>query len=271
MQIPLIAGRPFSEHDGQNGEGVAIVNEELAHVHWPGQNPLGKRLRLKSEITDAPWLSVVGVAANVLTRGPESPVHSEIFVPYNQLPWVLAPPKRLAVRTKPGVLPQSVANDVVREIHGVDKDQPVADLRTMEEIARATRASERMLMALLGSFAGLALVLSATGIYSVLSYSVAQRTREIGVRVALGAERRDVLRLVVGTGLRWAVVGITAGLAAATLLTRLMRELLYGVGSTDPATFFVVTIILATSVLAACYLPARRAAGVDPMVALRRE
>jgi putative ABC transport system permease protein len=271
MRIPLIEGRPFGEQDGQNGERVAIVNEELARIHWPGQNPLGKRLRLESEIKDAPWLSVVGVAANVLTRGPEFPVRPEIYVPYNQLPWVLAPPRHLAVRTKPGVAPESIANAVLRQVRGVDKDQPVADLRTMEEIARATRTSERMLMALLGSFAGLALVLAALGIYSVLSYSVVQRTREIGVRVALGAERRDVLRLVVGGGLRWTLLGIGAGLGAALLLTQLMTQLLYGVRASDPATFFVVTIVLTATALAACYLPAKRAAQVDPIVALKHE
>jgi putative ABC transport system permease protein len=175
------------------------------------------------------------------------------------------------VRTKPSVAPESIAGAVVHEIHRVDKDQPVADVRTMEEIASGTRTSERMLMALLGSFAGLALVLSALGIYSVLAYSVAQRTREIGVRVALGAERGDVLRLVVGSGLRLAGLGITAGLVAAFLLTRLMAELLYGVRASDPATFCAVSIILAGASLAACYVPARRAARVDPMVALRHE
>jgi putative ABC transport system permease protein len=271
MRIPLVRGRPFNQHDGENGDHVAIVNEELARTQWPGQDPLGKRLRITAMTGDAPWLSVIGVARNILTQGPVAGFHAEVYVPYNQLPWVLSAPKHLAVRTKPGVAPESVANAVIREIHGMDKEQPVTDVRTMEEIARATRTNERMLMTLLGAFAGLALILSAVGIYSVLSYSVAQRTREIGVRVALGAQRADVLRLVVGGGFRLTLLGIGAGLAAAILLTRLMTELLYGVRATDAMTFLAVTLILAAASASACYIPARRAARIEPMAALRHE
>ena len=153
----------------------------------------------------------------------------------------------------------------------MDKDQPVADIMTMEQVAREPMAQQRMMMALLGAFAGLALVLSALGIYSVLSYTVAQRTREIGVRIALGAQRGNVLRLVVGSGVRLAILGIAVGIAVGLALTQLMTDLLYGVRATDPVTFGVVTVILGAVSLLACCIPARRAMKVDPIVALRHE
>ncbi len=268
MQIPLRRGRSFNEHDTQNGDRVVIVNEELARLHWLGQDPLGKQLRVGGQ---GPWLSVVGVAGNVLSQGPDEGFNPEIYVPYQQYPWLLGGPKHLVVRTSAGVKPESVAHAVVQEIHRLDKDVPITDIATMELIAREPMAQQRMVMALLLSFAVLALVLSALGIYSVLSYSVAQRTREIGLRVALGAERGKVLRLVVGNGVRLALLGISVGAAAALALTRLMADLLFGVRPADPATFGVVTTMLAATSLLACYVPARRAMKVDPIVALRYE
>jgi putative ABC transport system permease protein len=268
MQIPLRRGRSFSEHDTQAGDKAVIVNEELARLYWPGQDPLGKQLRVGGQ---GPWLSVVGVAGNVLSQGPDAGFHAEVYVPYQQYPWLLGGPRHLVVRTSATVKPESLAHAVVQEIHRLDKDVPVAEIATMELIARETMAQQRMVMALLVSFAGLALVLSALGIYSVLSYSVAQRTREIGLRVALGAERSSVLCLVVGGGAGLAFLGITVGIAVALALTRLMADLLYGVRPADPATFGVVTTVLAATSLLACYIPARRAMKVDPIVALRYE
>src|SRR5437879_783009 len=268
MQIPCLIGRSLNEHDTQNGDRVVIVNEELARLYWPGQDPLGKQLRVGGQ---GPWLSVVGVAGNVLSQGPDAGFHAEVYVPYQQYPWLLGGPRHLVVRTSATVKPESLAHAVVQEIHRLDKDVPVAEIATMELIARETMAQQRMVMALLVSFAGLALVLSALGIYSVLSYSVAQRTREIGLRVALGAERSSVLCLVVGGGAGLAFLGITVGIAVALALTRLMADLLYGVRPADPATFGVVTTVLAATSLLACYIPARRAMKVDPIVALRYE
>ncbi len=265
-QIPLRRGRSFNEHDTQSAERVAIVNEKLAQLYWPGQDPLGKRLRVAS-----PWLSVVGVAGNVLSQGPDGGIHAEIYVPYQQFPWLVGGPQHLLVRTSATVKPDSLAHAVVEEIHRVDKGQPATDIATLEQIAREPMVQQRMVMALLVSFAGLALVLSASGIYSVLSYSIAQRTREIGLRVALGAQRGNVLRLVVGGGVRLAVLGIAFGIAGALALTQLMTDLLYGVRATDPVTFGAVTIVLGATSLLACYIPARRAMKVDPMVALRYE
>ena len=268
LQIPLRGGRSFNANDTQTAEQVAIVNEELARSYWPGQNVVGKRLRLWGE---GPWLSVVGVAENMLSQGPDAGFHPEIYVPFQQYPWQLGGPKHLIVRTSAGVNPESLLRAVVEEIHRVDKDLPVADIATMEQLAAQPIAQHRIVTILLVSFATLALVLSALGIYSVLSYSVAQRTREIGVRVALGAPRGGVLRLVVGSGLRLAGLGVVVGVAAALLLTRLMTGLLYGVRATDPLTFAAVTAVLLLTSFFACYIPARRAMNVDPIIALRYE
>jgi ABC-type antimicrobial peptide transport system permease subunit len=175
------------------------------------------------------------------------------------------------VRTSAGVKPESVVRAVVEQIHRINKDVPVTDVETMEQITLESIAQQRMVMALLVSFAGLALGLSTLGIYSVLSYSTAQRTREIGLRVALGAERGSVLRLVVGGGVRLAVLGLAIGIGAALLLTRLMTGLLYGVQPTDPLTFVGVSAVLGASSILACYIPARKATKIDPMVALRYE
>jgi putative ABC transport system permease protein len=269
LQIPIRAGRSFNEHDTQSGERVAIVNEQLARLYWPGQDPIGKKVRIAP--STSPWLSVVGVAGNVLSQGPDWGFHSEIYIPYQQFPWLLGGPQHLLVRTVDGVKPESLIHAVVQEIQRVDKDRPAADIATLERIALEPMAQQRMVMALLVSFAALALVLATLGIYSVLSYSIAQRTREIGLRMALGAEQGSVLRLVVGGGVRLTILGIIVGITAALALTQLMRDLLYGVRATDPMTFGAVTIILMATSLLACYIPARRAMRVDPMVALRHE
>jgi len=222
-------------------------------------------------VGQGPWLSVVGVAENVRSQGPDAGFHPEIYIPYQQFPWLLGGPKHLVVRASAIVKPENLVHVVVQEVHRIDKDQPVADIATMDRIAAEPIAQQRMVMALLVSFAGLALVLSGLGICSVLSYSIAQRTREIGLRVALGAQRGSVLRLVVGGGAGLAFLGITVGIAAALALTRLMTDLLYGVRPADPSTFGAVTTVLAATSLLACYIPARRAMNVDPIVALRYE
>jgi len=268
MEIPLRRGRSFNDHDTQSAEKVVIVNEELARSHWRGQDPLGKQLRIGGQ---GPWRKVVGVARDVLSEGPDGGFNPEMYIPYQQFPWLMDGPKHLVVRTSTTVKPESLVRAVTREIHRVDNSQPVADIATMEEIAREPMMQQRMVMALLASFAALALVLSALGIYGVLSYSFAQRTREIGLRLALGADRGSVLRLVVGSGARLAILGIVAGTATALILTRLMTSLLYGVRPTDPVTFGIVTFVMAATSILACYIPASRATRVDPMVALRYE
>jgi putative ABC transport system permease protein len=197
LRIPVRMGRSFDEHDKQSAPRVAIVNEELARMYWPRQNPLGKQLQVGPPTS--PWLTVIGVAGDVLSQGPDGGVHAEIYVPDRQLPWLLGGPEHLLVRTSSSK-PETMARAAVEEIHRVDKDLPVVDVATLEQAAKEPVAQQRLVMALLISFAAAALILCAFGIYSVLSYSIAQRTREIGLRVALGAERGTVLRLVVACG-----------------------------------------------------------------------
>ena len=270
MQVALRKGRFFDEHDTQTADRVVIVNEELARRYWPGQDPLGKQLRTGSPASKPPWLSVVGVVGNVLTQGPDAGPLAELYIPYQQYPLLLAP-QDLVVRTAAGVNSTGLAQAAVQKIHTIDKDQPVTDIRTMGQISVEATGQERMVMSLLGAFAGLALVLSALGLYSVLSYAVAQRTREIGVRMALGAQRHDVLQLVVNGGTRFAILGIAVGTAASLGLTKLMENLLFGVRATDPLTFAGAAILLAGVSVMACYVPARRAMRVDPIVALHYE
>ena len=269
LHIPLRRGRSFDEHDTHSAERVVIVNDELARRYWPGEDPLGKRLRIGA--ATATWLTVVGVAGNVLSQGPSDGFHAEAYVPYQQFPWLVGGPQHLLLRTSATLKAKTTAHDVVRAIQGVDKDQPVTDIRTLEEAAGELMAHQRLVMALLVSFAVAALVLAASGVYGVLSYSIAQRTREIGVRVALGADRSSVIRLVVGGGARLAALGIVLGTFAALAASRLMADLLFGVRATDTATFAGVTLVLAVTSLLACYIPARRATKVDPIVALRHE
>ena len=251
---------------------VAIVNEEFARRSWPGQQPLGKRVRMgtPSNTNTRPWMTVIGVVGNVLTQGPEAGLHAEIYVSDQQPPWMLSP-HHLLIRLAPGITPEHMASAVMREITRVDKDQPVVDLQPLDRVVGESMAQQRMVTALLAAFAGLALVLSALGIYGVLSYTVALRAREIGVRIALGAQPVTVLRLIVGDGGRLAAVGLTAGLAAALALTRLLGGLLYRVRPTDPDTFVIAVILLGSTAFLACYLPARRATRIDPIRVLRHE
>ncbi len=271
MQMLLRAGRSFDDHDAAGGLPVVIVNEELARTQWPGQNAIGRRIKMGGPSdTHWPWLTVVGVAGSVMTDGPQHGVRAEVYVPYQQYPWLLVP-QHLVVRASPGTAPASLTRSIVAEIERLDRDLPATDIRTLEEVATLPMGQQRMVMALLGGFAGVALVLAALGIYSVLWYSVGQRRREFGVRVALGAQQADVMRLVVGSGARLAIVGLGVGLLAALLLTRLMIDLLYGVPPADPVTFLAVSALLGTTALVACYVPARRAMRVNPVDVLRHE
>jgi putative ABC transport system permease protein len=225
---------------------------------------------LKLGTPNAPWVTVVGVVADVRQMGMDQPVKSEMYLPYRQIsshPWFS--PRDLVIRTTGD--PNSLVAAVRREIQAADPNQPVAGVATLEELLIRDAGSRRLAMILLSVFAGLALLLASLGIYGVLSFVVTQQTRDIGVRLALGAQVGDVLALVLKTGMRWVLLGVALGLVAAFALSRLVSNLLFGVSAKDPLTFLSVVLILITVALLACLIPARRATRVDPLVALRYE
>jgi putative ABC transport system permease protein len=265
MGIPLRSGRFFDERDRQGTEAVAIINEKLARRLWPNEDPVGKSIIVPDMMTPE-TRRIVGVVGDVRHYGLEEGFPIEIYRPFSQASW---PFFGIVLRTT--LDPKQLDNQVRQAIWSVDKDQPIDSVRTMVELAGDMVALRRASMVLLGIFAGIAVLLAALGIYSVISYGVAQRTREIGLRMALGAQRRDVVRLIIGEAMRVALLGVILGLAGALLLTRFLGNLLYGVPATDLLTFVAVTSLLTAVALFAGYLPARRAAMVEPMVALRHE
>jgi putative ABC transport system permease protein len=267
MGIPLRQGRAFTEADIQDSQRVVIVNEELVREYWPGQNPLGKRLKTGTD-PRLPWLTVVGVAGNVRTEGPDVGFGPELYIPYRQYPWLLDP--RLVVVRTAGE-PLAMAQAIRREVMALDTAVPIADVHALDQIAGEPAAPKQFLMTLLAVFAALALVLAGVGIYGVMAYSVAERSREFGIRMALGAQQGDVLRSVVAQGLLRTGIGLAIGGVAALALAGLMRGMLFQVQPTDPTTFTAVALGLLGLALLACYIPARRATKVDPMVALRYE
>jgi putative ABC transport system permease protein len=274
MRIPLRRGRLFTPQDNQNSQPVVVISQRMARQYWPGQNPVGKRLRQED---NQPWMTVVGVVGDVN----DGPVGQErrphIYIPFLQLSDTLtadnvvgeARSMNLAVRAAGD--PAALASAVVTQVHSLDPDLAVADIRTMPEVINSSLAGPRFNTSLLSLFAGFALFLAAIGIYGVLAYAVSQQRHEIGIRMALGARPRHVLRFVLAWGTRLACLGAGFGMVAAIALTRLMKSLLYGVSATDPITFAGVTLLLLLVALLASYIPARRATKVDPMIALRCE
>jgi putative ABC transport system permease protein len=267
MKIPLVQGRAFADSDAQDRLPVVIVNEALVREQWPGQNALGKKLRM-GLTGRSPWLTVVGVASNVFSQFPETRARPELYVPYTQYPWALAP-RHLIVRTR--TTEANVSPAVARFVADLDKDQPVADVRSMQDVAAVPMAQRRFLMQLLVVFAALALTLASLGVYGLISYAVAQRTREIGIRLALGAARLDVLRVVMSREMTVVATGLCVGLAGALALTRFLAKLLYQIAPTDPWTFAIVPLTLLGVAAMATYLPARHATEIDPLAALRHE
>ena len=270
LGIPLREGRDFREQDDERAAPVAVVNETMARQYWPGESAVGKRFKVGTPESPNPWLTIVGVVADVRQMGADAPVKAEMYVPYRQgAAYTFFYPRDLVVRTS--VTPGALAAAVRQAVHEVDPRQPVSGVRTLDEVLGRETAERRVGVVLLTAFAALALLLAALGIYGVLSYFVVQHTPEIGVRMALGARGADVLRLVVGKGMRLALAGVFVGLAGAAALTRLMRGLLFEVSASDPLTFCLIALLLALVALLACLVPARRATKVDPLVALRYE
>ena len=268
MQIPLLSGRDFTSQDNENAPLVGIVNQSLARRFFREENPLGKRVRWARD-EQVNWITIIGVAGDIKHFGLDAPEQPALYTPYPQSGRAWKRWMNLVVRSEgdPAALTQSVKSRVWR----VDGQIPVTRARTMIEVMGASVEERRFNMLLLGVFAAVAMLLAAVGIYGVMSYAVTQRTREIGLRIALGARPRDVIGKVVGRGMLLTSIGAAAGVALSLALTSLMSGMLFGVGARDPLTLALVSLLLFGVALLACYVPARRAAKVDPMVALRRQ
>jgi putative ABC transport system permease protein len=269
MGIQLLQGREFNEQDRVDSPAVAVISETMARRYFAGQDPLGKRVTPgnPSEAQPDDWITIVGVVKDVRQFELVADPKPQMYLSYVQAGFFA--PRNLVVSTS--VEPMSLAATVRKAVWDIDKEQPVSNISTMEEVLSESVARQRFSMLLLGIFATLALVLAAVGIYGVMSYSVAQRKHEIGLRMALGAQASDVLKMVVGHGLKLVLIGVGIGLVAAFVLTRVMASLLFGISATDPLTFIAISLVLISVALLASYIPARRATKVDPMVALRYE
>ncbi|MFL6519530.1 MAG: ADOP family duplicated permease [Chthoniobacterales bacterium] len=265
MGIPFIRGRDFSDQDTLDSTMTVVVSEKTAKHYWPNDDPIGKRLKAGSTTSEGPWRTVIGVVKDVRQNDFIAEPKMQMYFTYRQLRSLM--PNALVVRT--AVDPLSLATSVRNAIWAVDKDQTVANVDSMEHIVAGAVARQRFSMLLLAIFAAVALVLAAVGIYGVMSYSVAQQTREIGIRMALGAQRSDVLKMTIKQGLKLVGFGLVIGLAAAFVLTRVMATLLFGITATDPVTFLTISFVLLVVAMLASYIPSVRAMRVDPMVALR--
>jgi len=264
MRIPILAGRVFSDYDNADAPRVVVIDQTLAHQFFPHQDPVGKHLQLPD--ATRPAREIVGVVGAVRETGIDQQPRPTIYFPYLQ-----SPDQTISLVVRTSLEPREIIPAIKGAIRSVDKDQPLFDIKTMDDIISQGVSAQRLAFVLLGLLASLALALATVGIYGVTSYAISQRTHEIGIRMALGAGRYDVLSLVVGYGLKLAMLGVAVGAVAAAALARFLSSLLYGVKSTDPITYLVVSLVLTGVGLAASYLPARRATKVDPTVALRDE
>ena len=273
MDIPLLRGRYISEQDTADAPGVVVIDEMLATRFFPNDEPLGKRLKMGTSDSKSPWMQIIGVVKHVKHYGPDEEGRVEVYMPYVQVPaeWRAAATRSMVLAVRTTADPTSLTSAIRNEVLQIDKDQPVSQINTMERIVADAVAPQKFATWLLSLFAAVALILAAVGIYGVMAYSVTQRTHEIGIRMALGAARKDVLKMVVNQGMKLALIGVGIGLIGAFAVTRLMSSLLYGVSATDPLTYGGVAVLLAGVALLACLIPARKATKVDPMVALRYE
>jgi predicted permease len=266
MGIPLLRGRNFSNADNETAPDVALINSTMARRFWTDGDPIGKRFLWGHPGEDEKWITIVGVVADTKLYGLDNPARLEVYSPYRQRP---SADMNLVVRS--AMDPASLTSAIRAAVAAIDKDQPIFDVHTMQQLVDDSISTRRLTLVLLGIFSALALILAAIGIYGVMAYSVALRTQEIGIRMALGAQQKDVLRLILGQGARIAFFGVAIGLVAAAALARLLSSLLFSVSASDPITFAAVSILLVAIALLACYIPARRALRVDPIIALRYE
>jgi predicted permease len=265
MEVPLIAGRNFSVSDTNKTQTVGVIDQTLARRYWPEENPLGQHLKFGFG-AGIQWVTIVGVVGDIKSDGFDAPSVPHIYVPLGQFAPVNAV---VFLRSRGNV--EHLGDAVRQEVEKVDPNVPVHSISSMDDIISRSVADRRFAFELLGIFAGVALLLAAIGIYGVMSYSFSQRTHEVGIRIALGAQRLDILRMALGEGMRIVLIGLASGLLGAALLTRFFQSMLFNVAPTDPITFASVSVILAGVALFACYIPALRATRVDPLVALREE
>jgi putative ABC transport system permease protein len=266
LGTPLVRGRFFADSDAVESQRVALIDETAARRFWPNEDPLGRRVKQGGRASNAPWATIVGVVGNVKTEGFDQPDQPHLYLSALQNPGYA-----MAVYLRAEGDPASLTQALREQVRAVDPDLPVFGERTMDDVVAASLAQRRFALQVVGGFGVLALLLAGVGVYGVVAYSVSRRTREIGIRLALGASSGAILRWVFGQGMRLTLLGTAAGLVGAFLLTRLLRGLLFGVEATDPVTYAGLAILLAAVALLACYIPARRATKVDPMVALRHE
>lgn len=270
LKTPMVRGRDFTEADDSKGQPVALVNEALARKYWAASDVVGQHIRLgtgrRADGTAVPWMTIVGVVGNIKSDGLDAATAPRIYLSMNQSPNYGAV---VLLRTSgdPGI----VGDTVRREVQAVDPSVPVFGVRTMEEVVAKYLQQRRFALELLGVFSGVALLLASIGIYGVMAYTFSQRTNEIGIRIAMGAQRLDILKIAVGEGAVIVVFGLLAGLAGSLVLTRFLQTMLFEVKPTDPITFAAISGLLAAVALAACFVPARRATRVDPLIALRHE
>lgn len=268
LQIPIQQGRGLTAADTENSERVIVINQAMARRYWPDEDPVGKRMAIGESSKETSWRTIIGVVGDVRHASLSEPAVPTAFISYRQ---DLESWPRMGFTIKAKNDAASLTSAVRRELAAIDPAQPVYAVEPLENLLRTSVAQRRFIMMLLASLAAIALALAVIGVYGVISFSVSERTQEIGIRMALGARAADVLRMVLGQGMRVTVIGIVLGLGAAVALTRLLSGLLFEVSATDPRTFVIVAGLLAVVALIACYIPARRATKVDPLVALRYE